>query len=242
MRVSILARLARSRGLCRHAIHSASQKTSGQISPGTDDWTDERMRPATASRWRFAARLRATGARHALRFHWPEYVMEASEIGVYMVCVCAFASLLQHPASPVHHWVASGCSRRALMGMAVGATVIAIIQSPLGQQSGGHFNPAITFTFYRLGKVASWDALFYAAAQFLGATSGVAVAVYALRGAPRDRAVLYAATVPGAYGLAVAFAAEVAISFALMITILFAANRERLKRYAPYFVGALYAV
>jgi aquaporin Z len=168
--------------------------------------------------------------------------MEASEIGVYMVCVCAFASLLQHPASPVHHWVASGFSRRALMGMAVGATVIAIIQSPLGQQSGGHFNPAITFTFYRLGKVASWDALFYAAAQFLGATSGVAVAVYALRGAPRDRAVLYAATVPGAYGLAVAFAAEVAISFALMITILFAANRERLKRYAPYFVGALYAV
>ena len=168
--------------------------------------------------------------------------MEAGEIGIYMFCVCAFASLLQHPASPVHHWVVSSLSRRALMGLAVGATVIAIVLSPWGQQSGAHCNPAITFTYYRLGKVASWDALFYAVAQFLGAGTGVAIAIYALRGAPRDRAVRYAATVPGTYGIAAAFAAEVAISFALMITILFTTNGERLKRYTPYFVGALYAV
>ena len=168
--------------------------------------------------------------------------MEAGEIGVYMVCVCAFASLLQHPASPVHHWVVGSLSRRALMGLAVGATVIAIVLSPWGQQSGAHCNPAITFTYYRLGKVASWDALFYAASQFLGAAIGVAIAIYALRGAPRDGAVRYAATVPGAYGIAVAFAAELAISFTLMTTILVTTNRERLKRCTPYFVGALYAV
>src|SRR2546427_3813480 len=39
--------------------------------------------------------------------------------------------------------------------LAMGATAIAIVTSPWGKRSGGHFNPAITFTFYRLGKVES---------------------------------------------------------------------------------------
>ena len=37
----------------------------------------------------------------SLREHWPEYLMEASEPGFYMFAVCVFATLLQHPASPV---------------------------------------------------------------------------------------------------------------------------------------------
>jgi aquaporin Z len=44
------------------------------------------------------------------------------------------------------------------------------------------------------------------------------------------------------YGTGVAFIAEVAISFALMLTVLFASNRNALSRYTPYFVGALYAI
>ena len=49
-------------------------------------------------------------------------------------------------------------------------------------------------------------------------------------------------TAPGVYGAAVAFAAELAISFILMITVLLVTNHERLARYTPYFVGSLYAV
>ena len=79
-------------------------------------------------------------------------------------------------------------------------------------------------------------------AQFLGATGGVALATFFLRGAPGDGAVRYAVTAPGVYGAAVAFAAELAISFILMITVLLATNRERLARYTPHFVGSLYAV
>jgi len=30
-----------------------------------------------------------------------------------------------------------------------------------GKQSGAHINPVVTFTFWRLGKVKSWDAFFY---------------------------------------------------------------------------------
>jgi len=117
------------------------------------------------------------------------------------------------------------------MGLAIGATVVAMILSPWGQQSGGHFNPAVTFTFYRLGKLEPLDALFYASAQFVGAIAGVAIAKYMLQGAPGNDAVRYAVTMPGIYGRVVAFVAEMTISFTLMITILFVSNREILARY-----------
>jgi glycerol uptake facilitator-like aquaporin len=72
--------------------------------------------------------------------------------------------------------------------------------SPWGKRSGGHFNPAITFTFYRLGKVEFWDAWLYVIAQFLGAIDGVTLARYVWRGALGNHAVRYAVTVPGVYG------------------------------------------
>jgi aquaporin Z len=178
----------------------------------------------------------------SIRHHWPEYLMEAGELAIYMSSTCLFATLLQHPASPLLHAIQSDLARRSLMGLAIGTTVIAMILSPWGQQSGGHFNPALTLAFYRLGKLEPWDALFYPIAQFLGAIAGVAIARYVLRGAPGNDAVRYAVTVPGMYGKTVAFVAESAISFSLMITILFVSNREALARFTPYFVGALYAV
>jgi aquaporin Z len=182
------------------------------------------------------------GVAASLRLHWPEYLMEAGEMTLFMFCTCSFATLLQHPASPVRHFFVSGTVRRALMGLGVGATVIALIMSPWGRRSGGHINPAMTFAFYRLGKIAPWDALFYGMAQFSGATSGVALATFLLRGAPGNGAVRYAVTAPGVFGAAVAFAAELAISFILMITVLLVTNHDRLVRYTPYFVGSLYAV
>jgi len=186
-------------------------------------------------------RYDALDALRSLHLHWPEYLMEAGELALYMFFACAFATLLQHPASPVRHFIINDVFRRALMGLAMGATVITIVTTPWGKRSGGHFNPALTFTFYRLGKVEFWDALFYAAAQFSGATGGVAIATHVLRGAPENGAIRYAVTVPGAYGNAGAFIAELTISFILMITVLFVSSRETLARYTPYFVGVLYA-
>ncbi len=142
---------------------------------------------------------------------------------------------------PVRHFIANAFVRRAIMGLLVGSAVVAIILTPWGKQSGGHFNPAVTLTFYRLEKVAFWDTLFYVTAQFAGAAGGVGIAVYVLRAAPANPAVRYAVTAPGIFGNAGAFAGEVTISFFLMTTILFASNREALTRYTPYVVGALYA-
>jgi len=158
---------------------------------------------------------------------------------LYLFAACAMTTLLQHPASIVRQSISSGIARRALMGLVMGATTIAIVITPWGKRSGGHFNPAITFTFYRLGKVEFWDTWLYLIAQFLGAIAGVALARFVLRGALGDHAVRYAVTLPGVYGSTVAFVAELAISFFLMITVLFATNHKRLAPYTAYFVGVL---
>jgi hypothetical protein len=123
----------------------------------------------------------ALGVAASLRLHWPEYLMEAGEMSLYMFCICSFSTLLQHPDSPVRHLFASSIARGALMGLAIGATVITLMISPWGKRSGGHMNPAMTFAFYRLGKIRLWDALYYGVAQFSGATSGVALATFLLR-------------------------------------------------------------
>src|SRR5258707_1933123 len=155
----------------------------------------------------------ALDALRSLHLHWPEYLMEAGELALYMFFACAFATLLQHPASQVRHFIINDVFRRALMGLAMGATVIAIVTTPWGKRSGGHFNPALTFTFYRLGKVEVLDALFYAAAQFSGATGGVAIATDVLRGAPENGAIPYAVTVPGADRNAGGFVSGLTIAF-----------------------------
>ena len=57
-----------------------------------------------------------------------------------------------------------------LMGIAVAATTFLIIRSPFGRRSGAHFNPAITLTYWWLGRIHGRDATFYVVAQFAGAS------------------------------------------------------------------------
>jgi aquaporin Z len=180
-------------------------------------------------------------AADSLRRHWPEYLMEAGESGCYLFSACALATLLWHPASPLYPHLRDDAVRRMLMGVGMGATVILIVLSPWGKQSGAHFNPAVTLAFRRLGKVPSWDALFYCASQLLGAVGGVALATLLLRGAPAHNAVRYSATLPGSYGETAAFLAEIAVSFLLMITVLLASNHRVLAPYTRYFAALLIA-
>src|SRR5687768_17154027 len=93
--------------------------------------------------------------RTRLTKHWPEYAIEAAGIAAFMAAALGFTALLEHPGSPIREAIASGILRRALMGVAMGATAIALVYSPWGQRSGAHFNPALTFTYLRLGKVAA---------------------------------------------------------------------------------------
>ena len=66
----------------------------------------------------------------ALRTHWPEYVMEAAELGIFMMSAATFGVLLDYPGSPLHQAVADPVVRRILAGCAMGLTAIGIIYSP----------------------------------------------------------------------------------------------------------------
>jgi len=179
--------------------------------------------------------------RDTLRRHWPEYLMEALGLGLFMISACLVTVLLEHPGSPAHQAIVSPLLRRLLIGLAMGLTAVGIIYSPWGQRSGAHLNPAVTLTYLRLGKIASWDAVFYMLAQAVGGLAGVLLAALALGGLLADPAVNYAVTQPGAAGIAAAFGAELAISFLLMTVILVVSNAERLSRFTGFFAGALIA-
>jgi len=180
--------------------------------------------------------------RDALRQHWPEYFMEAAGLGLFMISAGVFGTLLEYPGSPVQQAVADPFLRRILMGTAMGLTAIGIIYSPWGKQSGAHINPAVTLTFFRLGKIEPWDALFYVAAQFAGGIAGVLLVALALGHSFADPPVTYVATIPGSVGPAIAFLAEVAISFVLMFVVLVTTNTESLARHTGLFAGALVAI
>jgi aquaporin Z len=179
--------------------------------------------------------------REVIRSHWREYAIEAGALGTFMISACVVTTLFEYPLSPVRQAIGDADVRRVLTGIAMGLTAIAIIYSPWGKRSGAHINPATTLTFYRLGKVAPWDAGFYALAHFVGATLGVLLSSLVLGKALADPAVNYVVTMPGSRGALVAFAAELTITMLLMIVVLLTASSARLDRYTGLFVGAMVA-
>jgi aquaporin Z len=140
------------------------------------------------------------GAFSSIRRHWPEYLMEASLLGVFMISACLFGALYEFPGSPVRQAIVSGFARRILMGLSMGLTAICIIYSPWGKQSGAHINPSVTLTFFRLGKIKVWDAIFYIAFQFTGAALGVWLVASLFGKQVSDPAVRYVVTLPGPMG------------------------------------------
>lgn len=177
----------------------------------------------------------------ALTQHWPEYLMEAASLGLFMLSACSFTILLQHPASALRQALPSEFLRRTLTGIAMGLTAICLIYSPWGRQSGAHLNPSLTLTFFRLGKIAPWDAAFYVVAQFVGGLSGVLLSALIWGEAIAHRNVRYAATIPSGNRTLVAFVAEVAISFLMMTMVLNVSNSPRVARFTGTFAGALVA-
>ena len=183
-----------------------------------------------------------SGALDALRRHWPEYLMEAAGLGLFMISAGAFGTLLSYPRSLAVRVLPDPLARQALMGIMMGLTSIGLIYSPWGQRSGAHLNPAVTLTFLRLGKVAPWDAAFYVAAQFVGGLLGVVAVLLVLGSAFAEPPVAFVTTVPGQSGAAVALIAETAISMGLMLTVLIVSNARHLMRLTGVCAGLLVAL
>ena len=184
----------------------------------------------------------AEGASHSQWGHLPEYLIEAGALGTFMVSACVFGTVLGHPSSPAVAAIASDDLRRVLMGIAMGLTAVAIIHSPWGRRSGAQMNPAVTLTFFRLGKSAPRDAVAYVVAQFVGGVAGVALASAMLGSALAVPGVMYVVTEPGMAGVAAAFVVELVISAILMMMVLHTASSDRWKRYTGVMAGGLVAM
>jgi aquaporin Z len=172
----------------------------------------------------------------------PHLLIEAGGAALLLFAACIYATVLNHPASPVVSVVPSPATQRLVMGLAMGATVAAITYSPLGRRSGAHLNPAVTLAFLRLGRVPPRDAAGYVVAQVAGAACGIGIASILLRGLLAHPEVHYVTTRPGGYGSLVAAGAELAISATLMFVVLTAVGAQRLMRYAGVFAASLVAL
>jgi aquaporin Z len=183
-----------------------------------------------------------TSARQAFRSHWPEYLIEAAALGFFMISACVFAVLLEHPASHLHQAIADPLLRRAVGGVAMGLTMVAIVYSRWGKRSGAHMNPAFTLVFLALGKVERWDAFFYVLFQFTGGVAGVLISSLLIGLPLRHPAVNHAVTIPGPAGAAAAFLGELLISTFLMFAVLTISNRKSLARFTGLFAATLVAL
>jgi aquaporin Z len=190
-------------------------------------------------RFLITALPRSASLREAFRVHWREYLMEATEMGALMFAICFFATSLYSSASPLAALALPNLARPFLMGAAVALATFLIIRSPFGRRTGAHFNPAITLTYFFLGRVHRWDALFYMAFQFVGSLLGVFFARQLLGDSLSSVPVCYAVTTPGTYGSVGALGAEFLLSALLMGIVLFSTNHKTLVRFSPVFVSLI---
>src|SRR5437016_11996904 len=82
------------------------------------------------------------GAGFALARHWPEYLMEGAELGIFMISACVFTALMEHPASPALRLIPYPFVINALIRLAMAVTAIWILCSGWGKQSARQMHPA----------------------------------------------------------------------------------------------------
>ena len=173
--------------------------------------------------------------------NWREYLIEAWGLGMFMVAAGVVVTVLESPEYPGVEMIPNAFIRRAIVGIAMGLTAIAIIYSPWGKRSGAHINPAVTITFFRLGKIKLQDALGYILAQFIGGWLGVLLVVFLFGEAFTTPPVNYVVTVPGSGGWLIASIAEFILSFTLMLMVLIVSNSTKIATFTGIFSGILVA-
>ncbi|MFL6698803.1 MAG: aquaporin [Vitreoscilla sp.] len=169
-----------------------------------------------------------------LRRHWPEYIIEAGFLALFVLSAGIVSAWLQGPESAASEFAL----RRLATGVAMGLVAIAMVYSPWGRRSGTHLNPAITLSYLRLGKIGRWDTLFYLLAQVAGAL----VAVWLLR-----RGTMLPAAVPpsllsvstGPSNDWTAFLTEFVLAATTMLLVLFTSNHATWFRWTGLVYGLL---
>ncbi len=175
----------------------------------------------------------------AFQVRWREYLCEAILLGLFMVSASFFTTLFEYPKSPVREALPNATMRLWCIALAMGATASALIYSPFGKISGAHFNPSVTLTMCRLGKIQAVDAWFYGLFQTMGGTAGVLLSALVLQDAFTASPVNYIVTVPNNVGETTAFAVEFAIAFGMMTMVQVTSAHKTLSQFTGVFAGIL---
>ena len=171
--------------------------------------------------------------------NWIYYLQEALGLAIFMISACYFGSMLEAKNAYWHLTVTNNFSRSVIMGILMGATALFIFYAPFTSPSGAHINPAVTLSFLRLGKINTWDAIFYIVFQFAGGTLAVYMMQWLIGPALTAMPVSSVVTIPGKAGWWPALLMEFAIAFITMSMVLFTAASARLKKYTRIIAGCM---
>lgn len=176
-----------------------------------------------------------------MKLNWSEYLSEFFGTAIMMAIGIGAVVFMWSEGSVMSEVIPSEPWRRLATGILFAGGGTAVVLSPLGQRSGGHLNPAMTFAFWLRGKISHVDAVIYAIAQVFGAVLGVLI-VGAIAG-DAAASVNLGMTTPGAgYSASVALAAELIITFSLIFLVFWAVDRRSIARFTPYLAGVLIAL
>jgi aquaporin Z len=128
----------------------------------------------------------------------------------------------------------STSARFFLTGLLFGSVGGVVAVSPLGRRSGAHLNPAVTLAFRITGHVRRVDLPGYAAAQCVGAIVGSICA--RLAWGSTASALRFGATVP-TVTVWQALVLEAAMTFVLIVVIMFMLSRSNTMRFTPVAVA-----
>jgi aquaporin Z len=177
----------------------------------------------------------------SLKMYWQVYFMEFLGLAGFVIGAGLLTILLEHPDLPVMKSALGKyvILRRIPLGIIMGVYITCVILL-FGKQSGAHINPAVTWTFFRLGKINFSNALFYTIAQFAGASAGALLLKSAIGNLFGHPLINYGNTAPKPpYTAMTAFAAEFIISFIMMLSVLRVASSKKYEKYVPLVSGIL---
>lgn len=171
--------------------------------------------------------------------NWKHYLQEALGLSIFMISACFFSAMIFAEKSSWHHFFLNDTERNIVTGILMGATALFIFYSPFTAPSGSHINPSVTITFWRLGKMCHWDALFYVLFQLAGGTLAVYMMQLLMGSLLIDPPVNSVITIPGKAGTWYAAITELLIAFTTMSMVLFTSHHGRLKKYTRVFAACL---
>ncbi|OKH43746.1 hypothetical protein NIES2101_29835 [Calothrix sp. HK-06] len=142
---------------------------------------------------------------------------------------------------PMEQLIPSTETRLLITGLIFAGSGSLVAISPFGKLSGAHINPSLSLAFWAHGKMHNQDLIGYVFAQFIGAIIGVFL-VSKLWG-NYAKSVYNGMTLPGtSYSLVTVFAAEVFITFLLILSIFMFVSSRYLMRWTPLMVWLLIAI